>query len=94
MPKVIAAAIVGRNLATFGFSDIAPDPAMECDEVSVPPGIALATIAQAASCSVKELEQMNLELRASRTPPSPGADYPVRVPLGRAALVAQKGSRS
>jgi membrane-bound lytic murein transglycosylase D len=89
VPKVMAAAIVGRNLATFGFGDLAVDPPLETDEVSVPPGTSLGQVAQAAACTTKEIEQLNLELRASRTPTSPGADYPVRVPMGRATAAVQ-----
>ncbi len=96
VPKILAAAIVAKNLATFGFTDLVPDAPAAADEVSVPPGVALSVVANAAGCTTKEVEALNPELRASRTPPQPtgtgaasaplgAADYPVRVPLGKGA---------
>jgi membrane-bound lytic murein transglycosylase D len=98
VPKVIAAAIVAKNPAAFGIADLAVDPPLDTEEVSVPPGTALATVAQACGCATHDLELLNPELRASRTPPAPAAvspngstsqplpaDYPVRVPSGRGA---------
>jgi membrane-bound lytic murein transglycosylase D len=103
VPKILAAAIVGRNPQVFGTSDLPCDAPLEGEPVSVPPGTALAAVAQAVGCSTKEIEQLNPELRASRTPPAqppakdapkgappdPTAnDYPVRVPVGRSATGA------
>ena len=48
VPKILAAAIVGRNLAAFGFADVTPDPPFAYDEVEVPAGTTLATVARAA----------------------------------------------
>jgi len=96
VPKIVATAIVGRNLQAFGFADVASDPAIEGDEVRVPPGTSLQSVATAAGCTLKEVEALNVELRSGRTPPAPlvgagasaGADtsYPVRVPLGKGLL--------
>ncbi len=96
VPKLVAVAIVGKNLATFGYTDDATELPAETDEIKVAPGTRLAAIAQAAGCATKEIEALNLELRAGRTPPAPAdtlpsdaesAMYPVRVPLGRGAAV-------
>ncbi len=95
VPKVIAAAIVARNLSVFGFSDLVPDAPIEGDEVRVPPGTPLQMLASAAGCSLKELETLNPELRAGRTPPASAAlaaggldaSYPVKVPVGKGAVV-------
>ncbi|MBX3224832.1 MAG: transglycosylase SLT domain-containing protein [Labilithrix sp.] len=96
VPKILAAAVVARNLAAFGFQDVTVEPALEGDEVLVSPGTALATVAQACGVTTKEVEMLNPELRASRTPPSQGtgiassgepaaADWPVKVPAGKAS---------
>ena len=96
VPKVVATAIVGRNLAAFGFADLATDPPIDGDEIRVAPGTSLQAVASAAGCTLKEVESLNPELRAGRTPPGPaaiaaaaGADgsYPVKVPLGKGAAV-------
>ena len=104
VPKVVAAAIVGRNLATFGFSDVTTDAPVDGDEVRVPPGTSLQSVATAAGCTLKEVESLNVELRAGRTPPAPvvspiagslaDASYPVKVPFGKGAVAQANLSRT
>jgi membrane-bound lytic murein transglycosylase D len=92
VPKVFAAAVVAHNLAAFGFGDIVVDPAVETDEVNVAPGTPLALVAQAAGCTTKDIEALNPELRASRTPPAADADSSacgVNVPQGKGGAAAQ-----
>ena len=92
VPKILAAAVVAHNLAKFGLADVALDPAVEGDEIDVPAGMPLAVVAQAAGCTPKEIEALNPELHAARTPPSGGVDaaaYPVRVPQGKGAAATQ-----
>ena len=89
VPKVFAAAVVAHNLATFGFADVVVDPPIETDQVNVAPGTSLATVAVAAQCTTKDIESLNPELRASRTPPAGDADaasvIAVSVPHGKGA---------
>jgi membrane-bound lytic murein transglycosylase D len=90
VPKIVAAAIVAKNPAAFGFGDFALDPALEFEEVGVPPGTSLSAVAQAAGVSTKDVEVLNPELRASRTPPRESEGdrtYPVKVPVGKGAMV-------
>jgi membrane-bound lytic murein transglycosylase D len=87
VPKIVALAVVGKNLATFGFKDIALESSLDGQEVMVPPQTALASVAQAAGCTTKEIADLNPELRAQRTPP--GDAYPVRVPPAKAAQCTQ-----
>jgi membrane-bound lytic murein transglycosylase D len=92
VPKVFAAAVVAHNLATFGFADIAVDPPVETDEVTVPPGTPLSLVAQAAGCSSKDIEALNPDLRASRTPPATDTEASactVNVPQGKGTAAAQ-----
>jgi membrane-bound lytic murein transglycosylase D len=95
VPKVLAAAVVAHNLAAFGFGDVVVDPPVETDEVTVAPGTPLALVAQAAACTPKDIETLNPELRAARTPPAgeadrrDGAACPVNVPAGKGPAVAQ-----
>ena len=89
VPKIMAVAIVARNLAAFGFGDLVSDAAIAIDEVRVAPGTALATVAGAAGCTTHDLELLNPELRALRTPLSAGdgdaSFYSVKVPAGKGA---------
>ena len=96
VPKIVAAAVIARNLVAFGFGEVTVDPPVETDEVSVPPGTSLAAVAQAAGCPLHDLQVLNPELRAARTPP-PGAGevgYPVRVPAGKGAATGQALSKT
>ncbi len=80
VPKALAAAIVGRNRAVFGFGDVKDVPAEAWDDVTVPTSITLGTIASAAGATVDEVKRLNPHLRRGRTPP--GRSFVVRVPRG------------
>jgi membrane-bound lytic murein transglycosylase D len=83
VPKILAASIVSRNLAAFGFADVPQEPALDGEEVPVAPGTPLSAVAQACGATTKEIELRNPELRASRTPPR-DEDWPVVVPADKA----------
>jgi membrane-bound lytic murein transglycosylase D len=69
VPKILASAVVMRNPKVFGLDAIVPDPPIEFDEIQAPFGVSLSAIAKAAGLDAKDLEQLNPELRAKRTPP-------------------------
>jgi membrane-bound lytic murein transglycosylase D len=96
VPKIIASAVVAHNLAAFGLSDVAVDSPYETEDVSVPAGTPRLLVAQAAGCTPKDIEGLNPELRAARTPPAADGEaaYPVKVPLGKGAVVTQGLARS
>jgi membrane-bound lytic murein transglycosylase D len=83
VPKILAVAIVNKNLAAFGYQDVAVEPSLEGEEVRVAPGTTLASVAHACGTTTKDVEQLNPELRASRTPPG-SDDWKVLVPQGKA----------
>jgi membrane-bound lytic murein transglycosylase D len=99
VPKILAMAVVARNPEVFGLDVNAVDAALSGERVEVPAGTELRAVAQVAGCTQKELEQLNPELRAGRTPPTgdarTGRDagepsepvYTILVPKGRAAAV-------
>jgi membrane-bound lytic murein transglycosylase D len=70
VPKILAAAIVGRNRAFFGFDQIKAEPELGHVLVSVPSSITVAQAASAAGVSREVIEQLNAELRRGRTAPS------------------------
>lgn len=82
VPKALAAAIVGRNRALFGFADVAPAPAFAYDEVTVPTSVALSVVARAAGVDTRAVEELNPHLRRGRTPPGIKS-FAVRIPRGR-----------
>jgi membrane-bound lytic murein transglycosylase D len=82
-PKVLAAAIVGRNRAAYGFDKLKVAPSESWEDVAVPTSISLAVIAQAAGVPLPDVKRLNPQLRYGRTPPGEG--YVVRVPVGKKA---------
>jgi len=87
VPKILALAVMGKNAAALGWKDLVLEPSLDTENVTVPPGTSLASVAQAAGASVKEITERNPELRAQRTPP--GEAYQVKVPPAKAAQCAQ-----
>ncbi len=88
VPKLIAAIIIGRDPARYGFTHIAYKQPVEYDLISLPPRTDLAAVAVTAETSVKELRKLNNELRKNHTPPGK-TDYILRIPTGTRELVAQ-----
>jgi membrane-bound lytic murein transglycosylase D len=102
VPKIIAMAIVARNPQTFGYDDLVLDASLKGDRVEVPAGTELRAIALAAGCTTQEIEKLNPELRAGRTPPSAGgaggastddATYVVMVPAGKGQTVKDASAK-
>ena len=87
VPKILAAAIVGHNLAAFGFADVTLDAPFAYEQVDVPAGTALATVARAAGTRAEVIEALNPDLFRTRTPPDRGATK-VRLPPGTASVYA------
>jgi membrane-bound lytic murein transglycosylase D len=98
VPKILAAAIIGRNLEAFGFADVVPDPPWEFDRVEVSSGTSFATLARAAGTRPDVIENLNPEYVRGRVPPDRPAVV-LRVPLGagaafvKAAGAARSGER-
>jgi membrane-bound lytic murein transglycosylase D len=83
-PKILAAAIVGHNRATFGFDQVKELAPESWDEVTVPTSVSLGVIARASGSTDTEIKRLNPQLRRDRTPPGE-AGYVVRVPRGSKA---------
>jgi len=84
VPKILAAAVVAHNLAAFGYQDVTVDAPLDGEDVPVAPGTALSSVAQACGTTTRDVEALNPELRASRTPPQTD-DWVVKVPVGKSA---------
>ncbi len=91
VPMVLAAMVIARNPAYYGF-DVAAPPPPDYERVKVPQPVDLRKIAEWAGTTVGEIQGMNPELRRWTTPvPRPGREaYEIRVPKdGVAALEAR-----
>jgi membrane-bound lytic murein transglycosylase D len=97
VPKIIAMAVVAKNFTAFGLDALKMDPPVVFEEVVVPGGVSLRTVAAAAGVDVSDIEALNPQIRAGRTPPrDPASEEPttwkIRVPPGKGQGVRQKFS--
>ncbi|MFQ6618696.1 MAG: LysM peptidoglycan-binding domain-containing protein, partial [Fidelibacterota bacterium] len=81
IPSFIAAAIIAKNPAVFGFNPAYEAP-LEYDTVTVGQSIDLEILAKCAGVSTDVLREMNPELRRWATPPD-YPDYKLKIPGGR-----------
>jgi membrane-bound lytic murein transglycosylase D len=93
VPKILAAALVGRNRAAFKLGPDLPDslPPIHFVKVDVPPGTALSAVAKAIDEDPALIEELNAQLVRKRTPP--GRSYPVRIPKAKRAAWDRGGVR-
>ncbi len=81
VPKLLAAAIIAKDPARYGFADVAYLPPIEFDSVNVPSRTDLDLIAQITGVSRENIRELNPALRKWCTPP----DYPnyeLKLPKG------------
>jgi membrane-bound lytic murein transglycosylase D len=81
VPKVLATAVILRNLDRFGLDDTHVDAPVVAADLDVPSGTRLALVARASGSSVKTLRELNPELLTDVVPDR-GRTYPVHVPSG------------
>lgn len=91
VPRILAAAIIGRNPAAFGFDGLASEPEFVFDIVEVPGKTKLRALAEAAGCSVDTLKELNPELLKDITPPDD--NYALRIPKGKYNAFVEKFDR-
>lgn len=80
VPKIMALAIIGKNLKTFGFEDIDFHEPLDFQEVEVGPATDLYKVAQALGVEFEEIQRLNPEILRWFTPPK--GNYKLRVPVG------------
>ena len=88
VPKLMAAIIIAKEPAKYGFTNIAYQPPLQYDTVEVPRWTPLVAVALAAGVEVEELRRLNRELRKPFTPPD-SASYQIKVPAGKMAEATQ-----
>lgn len=87
VPRFMAAAIIAKNPAQYGFEPTAPT-VHEFEEIVVSRPLHLRAIAAAAGLPYEQLRQLNPELRHDVTPPGDSA-YHLKVPMGSRVAVEQ-----
>jgi len=88
VPLIMAAMIIGRNPAQYGFEIAAASP-MEYEKVLMPQAVDLRRVAEWTGTTVDEIQSLNPELRRLTTPVK-YPDYEVKVPKGTADMLAAK----
>ena len=83
VPLILAAMIVAKNPAEYGFDIVAHDP-ISYDKVSVPHAIDLRRVAEWTGSSIDEIQALNPELRRWTTPVK-YEDFQLKVPVGTGA---------
>lgn len=81
VPKIMALAIIGKNLNVFGFNDIQFDKSLDFEEVTVPANTDLYNVASVLDTTFEEIKKYNPELIRWQTPPG-GSEYVLRLPVG------------
>jgi membrane-bound lytic murein transglycosylase D len=86
VPKIIAAAIIAKDRAKYGFADVEPLPPLAYDEITVDEATELGAVARKFGFDVDELRDLNPALIYGVTPP--GQKATLRVPAGHGTEVA------
>ena len=87
VPMILAAIVIARNPAQYGFSFKAEDgPAFET--IMLPRAVELKKLAEWTGSTVADLRALNPELRRSTTPIK-DAEYELRVPVGTSIDIAR-----
>ncbi|WNG60350.1 LysM peptidoglycan-binding domain-containing protein [Archangium gephyra] len=96
VPKLIAAALIAKHPAAFGFSEneFVYEQALSFDEVKLTDATDLDVIARSAGVSVVDVQELNPELRRWCTPPASAKNpYVLRLPHGTAPRFAENFPR-
>jgi membrane-bound lytic murein transglycosylase D len=81
VPKIMALAIIGKNLKSFGFEDIDFHEPLDFEEVIVPGEIDLIKLSEAMNVDFEEIQRLNPEILRWFTPVNI-TSYHLRVPVG------------
>ena len=88
VPMILAAIVIARNPAQYGFDFEAEEPAA-FDKVTLPRPVDLRRVAEWTDSSIDEIQALNPELRRWTTPVR-DTRYELKVPAGMAEIVSAK----
>jgi membrane-bound lytic murein transglycosylase D len=81
VPKIMALAIIGKNLKAFGFDDITFDETLDYEVIETQGSVDLYSVADALGTSFEEIKRYNPELTRWQTPIT-AETYNLKVPVG------------
>ncbi len=82
VPKIMALAIIGKNLEAFGLSEIAFHEPLDFEEIDLKPNSDIYDISAALGIEIDEVQRLNPELSRWQTPMNV-KNYKLRVPVGK-----------
>lgn len=82
VPKIMAAAIIGKHPERYGFTDVKFQSELVYEKAKVEGSVSLDVLARSAGVSVDTLKSLNPALRRFATPPE---GYELRLPVGTRA---------
>ena len=85
VPKIMALAIIGKNLRAFGFEDLDFQDPLDFEEITLPPNTDLIALAKELKMDFKEIQRFNPEILRWQTPPDDGP-HKLRLPVGIKAV--------
>jgi membrane-bound lytic murein transglycosylase D len=85
VPMILAAIVIARNPAQYGF-DFQAEAAAAYEKITLPRAVDLRRVAEWAGTSIDQIQALNPELRRWTTPV--GESYELKVPAGTAALIS------
>ena len=82
VPKIMALAIIGKNLSKFGLNEVNFEHALDFEEIMVPANTDLYKVGTLLGEDFKTIKKYNPEIIRWQTPPT-GEQYALRVPVGK-----------
>jgi len=92
VPKLIAALMIAKEPAKYGFSNVAYQQPLEYESLEVGPGMSLDAIALISDSTLPEIKKLNLELKLGKTPLNQ-ARYEVNIPKAKLEIAQKNLSR-
>ena len=86
VPLMLAAGHIAKNPAKYGFTDLNYQKPLQFEEVTVPGGVDLELVAEAAGADLDAVKELNAPLLKDRTPNK--REWQVRLPVGHRAQFA------
>ena len=87
VPMILAAIVIARNPAQYGFSFESSEPGPGFETVAVSHPVDLRRVAEWADASLATIHELNPELRRQTTPKD--SAYQLKVPVGTSAEIAR-----
>lgn len=82
VPKIMALAIIGKNLSTFGFTEVEFKKALDFEEIVVKGNTDLYKVGEAVGVTFEEMKKYNPEILRWQVAPHL-EEYNLRVPVGK-----------